>query len=377
LITYFIISLIFNIWFDFIFLLILFFIGKIYFYYIFLYIPDIVDSNFKIKVPILYKKKAFKFIDFENAYLIAKITDNGKQTVTFGIKKKGGKKIFEVDKIPCIHTIICEIEVQDFEEINKSSIERKELFKETLKIRSTEGLRIVHLTIDEKFFALCSWVQGIAESSLKSIFILEDISKYYNLTYKFSSFLLRNLSLINKEFIFEFISLIEKNKTDFSEVYIINSFQPILENIFHKKIKLTNKETVETIKEIIRIGYPVEHFFLFTYIFDYKKSLKSRIFTNKRHLNFFIKIMEEIEPRFEIYWIILEYIDITKFSLCKKYYKLIKEYDNKNRLNAKFITCGYIRKVKDNQDNLKTISQKMRKLVSKDFKKNHLIKIRT
>jgi hypothetical protein len=65
-----------------------------------------------------------------------------------------------IEKLSCIHTVVCEIPVEEFTEEK-----RAEIAKEWAKsAKSSEGLQVIDIDIDEKYKALKSWTQGIAES---------------------------------------------------------------------------------------------------------------------------------------------------------------------------------------------------------------------
>ncbi len=111
--------------------------------------------------------------------LVATIT-NGKQRLIIQHKKQSTRRIRRGNKwtnatvysyqtlynIKCIHTAICEISTEDLVSNQDSELEAADLFEETLKIRSSEGIRRrIKLSPEDQWFAFRSWVAGIASTA--------------------------------------------------------------------------------------------------------------------------------------------------------------------------------------------------------------------
>jgi hypothetical protein len=145
----------------------------------------------------------------------------------------------EIDSIKLKNTIICNIPVEDFEEI-ATDVNFKE---ECSEIRADEKLQEIDLEPIEKFKALKSWVSGIADAGMKSLRISLEAKAAANKIYPISSKLMNFLYEIDPELIYSLIFTIKREsekmglrKDEFLEV----NLTPIL-SIFLKNIKEYNK----------------------------------------------------------------------------------------------------------------------------------------
>lgn len=82
--------------------------------------------------------------------------NTGKQNLILQkINLKTGEVEFE-DKIACIHTAVTNISTKEFEDYQNKTDVQERINKKPLKIRSSENLREINLTPEEKFSALKS-----------------------------------------------------------------------------------------------------------------------------------------------------------------------------------------------------------------------------
>jgi hypothetical protein len=79
----------------------------------------------------------------------------------------------EFHRISCIHTGVCDISFDDFSEKKKSEI----ALEWARSTRSSEGLREISLEPEDRFEAMKSWTQGIAEAGIDAL----DLEGTYNL----------------------------------------------------------------------------------------------------------------------------------------------------------------------------------------------------
>ena len=139
--------------------------------------------------------------------LVARVDKNtGKQWLVMQKIDSNSKSILFEEKIECIHTAVLTIPVPEFE--GRSS--NDEIYEETLKIRSTEYLSEVNLNKEEKFFALKSWIEGIAQIGFNSISIQTEIEKYNKLLMPISHRLFRFVALAHPEIIEDYLIFTEK-----------------------------------------------------------------------------------------------------------------------------------------------------------------------
>jgi len=156
-------------------------------------------------------EEKFPFV-YKNIFLIARVNEkSGKQELVIQELDPNTNAVLAEDRIQCIHTAVIDINVSEFQGMVYDLDAREDLYKKTLQIRSTENLMEINLTSTEKFFALRSWVQGIAEAGLDAISIQGEIDKVANLQYPISSFLLRFLLNVKKDLFPIYIEKIIKN----------------------------------------------------------------------------------------------------------------------------------------------------------------------
>ena len=114
------------------------------------------------------------------------------------------------DRISCIHTSVMNISAEQFEDLYDDIDFQKDIYNRALDIRSSEQLREIRLSIEEKFKAFKSWVAGIAEVGLKAFEIQDEIDNNLDLMYPIASFLLHFMIKADTKFIPMFLSKIER-----------------------------------------------------------------------------------------------------------------------------------------------------------------------
>ncbi|MHA1339256.1 MAG: hypothetical protein ACTSRZ_07835 [Promethearchaeota archaeon] len=83
--------------------------------------------------------------------------------------------------------------------------------EEILEIRSSEKMKKINLSIEERFKAFKSWIAGIAEAGKDAIKLQYQIDKVANLQYPISLLLLKSLCYFDLEFFYNFIEYIRRN----------------------------------------------------------------------------------------------------------------------------------------------------------------------
>ncbi|MBD3353097.1 MAG: hypothetical protein GF364_16570 [Candidatus Lokiarchaeota archaeon] len=154
-------------------------------------------------------RACFPFIR-DNIELCAEVNiQTGKQVLVARkfYPKTGNTQI--KDKLTCIHTAVTSITPEEFSALKKSPDKQKKLYKKTLKIRSTENLREINLSPDEKFKAFRSWVQGIAESGYNAFAIQENIDLALGQVAPIAKFLFRFIVKAIPDFMLEFFQKLE------------------------------------------------------------------------------------------------------------------------------------------------------------------------
>ncbi len=120
-----------------------------------------------------------------------------------------GKVLLE-DKLFCSHTVVTEITDEEFWKY-ANDIEYNELLKKSvLKIRSGGELKEVVLSLEDNFFALNSWVEGISLAGIDGLKIQGDIEEYSGLLYPMVNWLHRFMAKADSEFIPGFLAKIER-----------------------------------------------------------------------------------------------------------------------------------------------------------------------
>ncbi|MBD3350463.1 MAG: hypothetical protein GF364_03155 [Candidatus Lokiarchaeota archaeon] len=148
----------------------------------------------------------------DDVFLIAQVDDTtGRQHLLMQkVNPKTNGVEFE-DKIECIHTAITTITGEHYEEIQDDPDKMQKLEGSSLHIRSSEKLTEINLSAEERFLAMKSWAQGIAEAGLDSLGLQSEIEQFGKLAYPIVNFLLRFLAKVDEEFLIQYLDWIEKN----------------------------------------------------------------------------------------------------------------------------------------------------------------------
>lgn len=150
----------------------------------------------------------FPFV-YDDIFLIAEVDKNSGQQwlIMRKIDLKYNRTLLE-DRIQCIHATITTLTVDNFED-KVSKVE--ELEKDMLNLRSSEGAPEIRLTPEERFFALKSWVQGIAEAGVNAVTIQEDIEHLAHLFNPIGKRLFNFLLKAKIDFIQAFLAQMERD----------------------------------------------------------------------------------------------------------------------------------------------------------------------
>lgn len=155
-------------------------------------------------------EEKYQFIH-ENIYLIAQVDENtGRQQLIIQKLSKNGKHVELQDRITCIHTAVLNLNYREFLEMNNNPQAKKKLLEKINKVRSSERLKHINLSIDMKFLAFKSWVQGIAEAGIDAFKIQDSIEEYTKLMNPISNRLLQFMVRVDPNFIEFFLRKIEK-----------------------------------------------------------------------------------------------------------------------------------------------------------------------
>ena len=163
------------------------------------------------------------------------------------------------DQIDCIHTAVTDISITSFKNYQIDADIQENLVKKTLDIRSSEKLTEINLTPKEKYFALKSWVAGIADSNDGAFKVQTEIERYGGLAFPLSNFLFKFMLKVDTKFLPEFLAKIEREciyEGVKSESFILMSLMPILralddnyiiQEIEYKKIFYSDRKLSENI----------------------------------------------------------------------------------------------------------------------------------
>ena len=172
------------------------------------------------------------------------------------------------DYIDCIHTVVTDISPDQFKKIHEDSETQEKLLKKTLFIRSSENLREIELTSEEKFKALKSWVAGIAEFGLSALKVQFEIENSANLVFPIINRLFRFITKADPKFIYQYLSKIER-ECKFEGVNhkssLIANLLPILGLIYRFPNRKTGKRELKVedrkiMTAILSIDLPYELF---------------------------------------------------------------------------------------------------------------------
>jgi hypothetical protein len=229
----------------------------------------------------------FNFIR-DNVFLIAEIDlDKNKQYLILEQKYPLIDGTELIDRLECIHTVINQ---NRFDKLKNLSNEKREEIKETTDQWVIDSQ---NLNLNEKWFALKSWVQGIAETGMDALqlqgdidvrtsYWQGDIEKIVEYNLPIAQFLFRNLIKIDLSFLPEYLRKIEKD-CQFEGVYHKPSLRANLEIMFKAidEVYIDSVKEIEPIiiKTLLRIA-EIDGDFLFHYgeILDYEEdSFPSRV----------------------------------------------------------------------------------------------------
>lgn len=115
--------------------------------------------------------------------------------------------------IQCIHTAVTSITPAELFQIRSNTDVKRRYDENFLQIRSSERLQTVELAPGERFFAMKSWVQGIAEAGFGAFRLQTDIEAYGRLAYPIMKFLLAFMARVSPEFLHRYLDWTERSCT--------------------------------------------------------------------------------------------------------------------------------------------------------------------
>ncbi|MHA1339319.1 MAG: HEAT repeat domain-containing protein [Promethearchaeota archaeon] len=210
-----------------------------------------VDGNEKIRQspnPINMNKKfevEFNFIK-EDIFLKAYVDENQQKLVIFKKDKNG--KIINEKSLYCIHTAVIDFNIEKWQEFQELSLDsdayEEYVDKYILNFRSSENLREINLSPEERFKAFKSWVAGIAEAGKDAIRLQYEIERAANLQYPIALFLFKSLVSMDEDFFYDFLEYIRRfciKEGILHKPCITANAKMLLESILPEKIKDLNE----------------------------------------------------------------------------------------------------------------------------------------
>ncbi|MCP4762953.1 MAG: leucine-rich repeat domain-containing protein, partial [archaeon] len=169
----------------------------------------------------------------EDVFLIARVNaGTGKQELIMQKINPENGEVEIKDSIVCIHTAVMDMSVREFSTLENDTKAQKNLYKKTLNIRWSEDPKTINLTPSEHFKAFKSWVAGIAEAGKDAFDIQDEIDRNLNLMYPIMKFIMRFYTRVDKSFISEYLSKIEREcrfEGERHEESLIANLLPILQ----------------------------------------------------------------------------------------------------------------------------------------------------
>lgn len=302
-------------------------------------------------------KACYRFIrdDIRLCAVVNKKT--GKQTLVMEkLKKQFNEKDSQQnpqvefrDFIDCIHTAIVEFPAEEVDD----TIRDIEFEKKALKLRSSEEIKEINLEPEEKFKAFNSWVAGIAEAGLDALKIQSEIEGEARLIIPISLPIMRFLSKISLDIMFEYISYLERvclHEGIQHEASLIANLDPILDLILEKKSD--SPESKKILKALFQINPPIKLFTLdhkkaaflqnpdaadmsqFPFAFNGVEPATSNVIQNPRATEFkeYERFLSyKTEPNYYIRCIAASNENATKFSAFKNFLSIETEPDYRVR----------------------------------------------
>ncbi|MHA1727382.1 MAG: hypothetical protein ACTSWY_01460 [Promethearchaeota archaeon] len=209
----------------------------------------------------IFGKKCYRFIGDE-LQLCAVVYFSGKQRLFMRKLYSQSDKVEFEEYIDCIHTAVTDIPIKKFESYNGTGEGQKEIQKKALKIRSSEKLKEIKLSLREKFKAFKSWVAGIAEAGIDAFKIQFDIEENGDLAFPISNRLMRFVTLTDTDIMLEYLAKIEREcmfEGERHESSLIANLNFILSNLFFESKELSERDRI-ILRYIIDIDPPLKLF---------------------------------------------------------------------------------------------------------------------
>ncbi len=198
--------------------------------------------------------KKFRFIR-DDVFLCPEVdTETGRQQVIIQKIDNETGKIESEEKIYCIHVCIASI-TPDEHKRYYTDPEFHEKFDEiSLNIRSSANLIEIALKPEEKFVALKSWAEGIAEAGIDAFMVQNNIDLASGITAPLTGTLMRFMLKVDSVFLQDYITYVERtcsvdgviHKTSF-----VANFLSLLEDIRNQNFIRDEYPSIDTIFSII------------------------------------------------------------------------------------------------------------------------------
>lgn len=205
-------------------------------------------------IPAIYEAR-FPFLR-EDVFLVAQVDPiTGKQILRMEQVGEGGSIVRE-DALDCIHTAICDIPAGEFAE----TVVKEDFAESTLRIRSSENLREIQLSPEERFIAFRSWVAGIAEAGVDAFEIQGEIDTAAQLQFPITSRLLRFISQVDLTFLptyLEHVDRMSQHEGVRERSYLLACLLPVLD-ILARDVLVPNR--TEVLDIIFSMNPPLELF---------------------------------------------------------------------------------------------------------------------
>ncbi|GAB4320537.1 MAG: hypothetical protein Kow0069_24520 [Promethearchaeota archaeon] len=109
------------------------------------------------------------------------------------------------DEVECIHAAVVHVTGEQFAAAASDPERAAELYRRTLRARSSENLKEVQLSWQEKFAALKSWVAGIAEAGTYAFRLQAEVEKVNSFAFAVAWKLMRFLARVDQNIMLEYV----------------------------------------------------------------------------------------------------------------------------------------------------------------------------
>lgn len=194
----------------------------------------------------MYWEKQYRFIR-DDVFLVAKVDrETGKQLLYMKKEEPLTGRILLRDSIQCIHTAVAKISASDLSRFQSDYYGSRRPDKKKYRYYSSERLKDVDLVPKEHFFAMKSWVQGIAEAGIDALYLQSELEGMTHSAAPIIHKLLGFMSMADSEFIMQYLDWIDRTCTFNNQIhepsYLANLLNVV--EIFRKYSPLQAHEIV-------------------------------------------------------------------------------------------------------------------------------------